>query len=135
MIYILPYTLVDQYNEFEWKKKIKQKRLFDITAPSFWYLHGAIERHFHYDGAYMFVDEETKEKYCTEINGLLTLNEGIYDVTVEQYSEQYGHPCKAYIFHRQSGKYTDMRGYVVDTTDKGDVEDAESRYNKRATWM
>ena len=104
MIYILPYTLVDQYNEFEWKKKIKQKRLFDITAPSFWYLHGAIERHFHYDGAYMFVDEETKEKHCTEINGLLTLNEGIYDVTVEQYSEQYGHPCKAYIFHRQSDK-------------------------------
>ena len=79
----------------------------------------------------MFVDEETKEKYCTEINGRLTLNEGIYDVTVEQYDK----PCKAYIFHRQSGEYTDMRVFVVDTTNKEDVEDAESTYNKKSIWM
>ena len=129
MIYIIPSILVDPENEREWQKKVRS--LFEVTAPNFWYLYGDIEGHFHYDKAFMFVDEETKEKYCTEINGRLTLNEGIYDVTVEQYDK----PCKAYIFHRQSCEYTDMRGFVVDTTNKEDVEDAESTYNKKSTWM
>ena len=129
MIYLLPTILVDPENEREWQKKVRS--LFEVTAPNFWYMHGELEGHFHYDKAYMFVDEETKENSCIEINGLLTLKEGIYDVTVEQYDK----PCKAYIFHRQSGKYTDMRGFVVDTTNMEDVEDAESKYSKRAIWM
>ena len=129
MIYIIPSVLVNSENEREWQKKTRM--LFEVTAPNFWYMHGVLEGHFHYDKAFMFVDEETKENSCTEIDGRLTLNEGIYDVNVEQYDN----PCRAYIFHRKSGQYVDMRGLVVDTTDKEDVKKAVSLFNKKPSWM
>ena len=126
MIYIIPAPLI---NKEEFNIKEKTRGFVEINAPSFWYLHGALQDEFDFDDAYMFVDYGTsKTETVQTIDGRLYLSPGIYNVVVEGYDN----PCKAYMWHRvikdKGYKFTDLRGVVIDPTNKDDLEYAEKLY-------
>ena len=125
MIYLIPDEL------FEETPRKNYVNLFIVDAPNFWYLHGELERHFHYDKASMYVDYDTMKESCTKINGRLYLNEGIWDVTIEGYDK----PCKAYMWHSKEGEHTLLRGLVVDPDDKEWAKDAEEKYKEKPLIM
>lgn len=121
MIYLIPDKLFD---ETPCKKYVN---LFKVNAPNFWYLHGKLESTFHYDKALMFVDLETKQSLCIEVNGMLYINDGIYDVTIEGYDK----PCKAYMWYNGESQLPLLCGLVVDPDDTEWAKDAESKYNSK----
>ena len=116
-------------------------QLIEINAPNFWYLHGKLEKHFHYDKARMFISTDLVETMCEKYECIysrkgeeyretyLYLKEGIYDVEV------YGVPtkCTAYIWHRNYNNFTDLRGLVVMNNDKDAIKYAEDMYNNKST--
>lgn len=132
MIYIIPSPLVDK-EDFNLKEKTRGFK--EVDAPHFWYLHGALQEKFHYDGAYMFVDYGTwktdKVQFLDNKSfGTRTyLTPGIHDVVVEGCDK----PCRAYIWHQKNGEDTLMRGVVIMiSTDKktglADLEYATKLY-------
>lgn len=125
MIYLIP------SENFDNVPRKNYVNLFKITAPNFWYLHGELESTFHFDKAYMYVDWDTKKALCTEIDGRLYINQGIYDVIIEGYDK----PCRAYMWHSGESQCPLLRGLVVDPDDTEWVEDAESKYNSQPLFM
>lgn len=125
MIYVIPSPLV---NKEEINFKQKTRGFVEVNAPHFWYLHGVLQDKFNFDGAYMFVDYGTsKTETVQTIDNRLYLAPGIHDVVVEGYDN----PCKAYMWHRQEGTYTIMRGVVIDPSIKDDLEYAEKLYAEK----
>lgn len=128
-IYLVPFSLIDEENEKEIKKKTFG--LEAINAPNFWYLHGVLADKFHFDKAYMFVDWETyKSDIVEKKNERRYLVPGIYDVEVEGYDK----PCKAFMWQSEEGK-TLLRGLVVDPTVKEDFEYAQKQYQEKPLIM
>jgi hypothetical protein len=125
-IYLVPFTITTEENEREIKKKTFGLEF--ISAPNFWYLHGALVDKFRFDKAYMYVDWETfKSDIVEEHNGDPYLATGIYDVEVEGYDK----PCKAFMWQsEESGKIL-LRGLVVDPTVEEDIKDAQKKYEEK----
>jgi hypothetical protein len=125
-IYLIPFTLINEENEREIKKKTFGLELID--APNFWYLHGVLQDKFHYDRAEMFVDYETyKSDIVKTKDGKKYLVPGIYDVEVEGYDK----PCKAFMWQSNEGGITLLRGLVVDPTCEKDLEYAQKKYDEK----
>jgi len=125
-IYLIPFTLITEESEREIKKKTFG--LEPIDAPSFWYLHGALQYKFHFDKADMYVDWETYKSDIVETKDEKSyLVQGIYDVEVEGYDK----PCKAFMWQSDEGGITLLRGLVVDPTDEADLEYAQKKYEEK----
>ena len=125
-IYLIPFALMDEENESEIKKKTFGLELID--APSFWYLHGALQHKFILDKAYMYVDRETYKSDIVEMKDEHSyLVPGIYDVEVDGHDK----PCKAFMWQSEESGKTLLRGLVVDSTVKEDLEDAQKKYNEK----
>lgn len=125
-IYLVPFTLIDEENEREIKKKTFGLEL--INAPSFWYLHGVLQDTFHFDKAYMYVDWETYKSDIVEMkNEHSYLVPRIYDVEVEGYDK----PCKAFMWQSEEGGKILLRGLVVDPAVKEDLEYAQKKYEEK----
>lgn len=125
-IYLVPFTLINEENEREIKKKTFGLELID--APSFWYLHGVLQDKFHFDKAYMYVDWETYKSDIVEMkNEHSYLVPGIYDVEVEGHDK----PCKAFMWQSEEDGKTMLRGLVVDPTVKDDLEYAQKKYDEK----
>jgi hypothetical protein len=125
-IYLVPFTLINEENEREIKKKTFG--LEPIDAPSFWYLHGALQHEFIFDKAYMYVDWETYKSDIVETKDERNyLVPGIYDVEVEEYDN----PCKAFMWQSEEGGITLLRGLVVDPTIEEDLKDAQKKYEEK----
>jgi len=125
-IYLIPFALVDEEGESEIQKKTFGLELID--APSFWYLHGALQHKFILDKAYMYVDWETFESDIVENHdGRSYLATGIYDVEIEGHDK----PCKAFMWQSEEGGIFLLRGLVVDSTVEDDVKDAQKKYEEK----
>ena len=129
-IYLVPFSLIDEKNEKDIKKKTFGLEI--INAPNFWYLHGVLQDKFHFDKAHMYVNWETyKSDIVENHNERLYLAPGIYDVEVEGYDK----PCKAFMWQsEESGKIL-LRGLVVDPTVKEDLEYAQKKYEEKPLIM
>ena len=125
-IYLIPFALINEENEREIKKKTFGLELID--APSFWYLHGALQHKFIFDKAHMFVDWETYKSDIVEMKDEKSyLVPGIYDVEVEGYEK----PCKAFMWQSEEGGKFLLRGLVVDSTIEEDLKDAQKKYEEK----
>ena len=125
-IYLVPFTLINEENEREIKKKTFGLEL--INAPNFWYLHGTLQHKFIFDKAYMFVDYETYKSDIVEMKDEKSyFVSGIYDVEVEGYDK----PCKAFMWQTEEGGMTLLRGLIVDPTVEDDLRDAQKKYEEK----
>ena len=128
-IYVIPLTLINEECDREIKRMSFE--FLPIEAPSFWYLHGALQHKFIFDKANIYVDFETYNKSpIVERHGAETyLATGIYDVEVEGYDK----PCKAFMWQSEDGEL--LRGLVVDPTIEKDLEDAQKKYEEKPTML
>ena len=125
-IYLVPFSLINEENEREIKKKTFGLEL--INAPNFWYLHGTLQHKFIFDKAYMFVDYETYKSDIVEMKDEKSyFVSGIYDVEVEGYDK----PCKAFMWQTEEGGMTLLRGLIVDPTVEDDLRDAQKKYEEK----
>ena len=122
-IYLIPFALIDEENENKIKKKKYEQKNIDTNRIR--YLHGVLQHKFIYDKAYMYVDSETfKSDIVENHDGYLYLASGIYDVEVDGHNK----PCKAFMWQSEESGKTLLRGLVVYSTVKDDLEDAQKKY-------